>query len=117
MTVSREVRLFAIATLALAVVAVVIAVTVSLATRKPAPAPQPDTSLSATMERLSFSDLEFPKEWVTVWKGRWYPSRPQQAAWTWEEVQRFWKDPRQSALATVSAQNDARIRALFQGVP
>jgi len=117
MTMSREIRLFTIATVAVAIVAVLITVTVSLTARRSASAPHPDASLAATIERLSFSDLEFPKEYVTVWKERWYASRPQQKAWTWEEVQRFWKDPRQSALATVSAQNDARIRALFQGVP
>ncbi len=117
MTLPREIRLFMLATLAVALVAVLIAVTVSLATGKPAPGPQPDASLTSTIERFSFSDLEFPKDYVTVWKQRWYLSRPQQTAWTWEEVQRYWKDPRQSALATVSARNNARIRALLQGVP
>ncbi len=117
MTIPREIRLFILATVVVAIVAAVIAAAVSQSGRKPVASLPIDTSLSASIERFSFSDLEFPKDYVTVWKDRWYSSRPQESAWTWEEVKRFWKNPRTSALATVSAQNDARMRALFEGVP
>lgn len=117
MKLTRELRIFIAATLSLALLASLITVAVSLATRRPAAAEETAQPLPAIMERLSFSDLAFPEDYISVWKERWYPSRPPLARWSWEQVLHFWKDPRITALSEVSARNDRQIQALFKEVP
>ena len=117
MKLSRELRIFLLGVGACALLAVLVTVTVTLASRKPAPPAEAAPDLAASAGLVDFSDLAFPDDYVALWRARWYPSRPRLSSWTWDQVQSFWRDPRQSALRSISDQNDEKVRALLAGVP
>lgn len=113
----HDIRLFILGVLGACVVAVIVTIIVvasSNRTQATAAAPAPD--LASTLSSLDLSNFQVPESYTEAWKQQWYPSRAQEKKWTWEEVQRFWRDPRKSALASITAENDKKINELFKGV-
>ena len=114
---SRQVRIFILGALGAGVAAAIITIIILAVTTRPVqPSQAPTDNLSATLSALDVSNFQVPRRYTQAWQAKWYASRPQQKRWPWEEVQRFWKDPRKSALASIAAENDKKMNTLFNGV-
>lgn len=115
--VSGEMRTFLLGVAGACVLAVVITVIVMASSNhRPRPAAAPAADLAGSLSSLDLSNFQVPNSYTEVWKQKWYPSRVQEKKWTWTEVQRFWLDPRRSALKSISEENDKKLNELFKGV-
>jgi hypothetical protein len=116
--ISREMRLVMLFVLGAGLLAVIITIIVVSAAR--AAYPQTPASQSTDVDAFSsldISDFQFPDDYTQTWKPTWYASRDQQSHWTWEEVQKYWIDPRTSVIRSLKDQNDKKIDKLLSGAP
>jgi hypothetical protein len=117
MRLPNDIRLFIFGVLGACVVAVIVTIIVVASShRRPPEVKVERPDLASTLSSLDLSNFQIPESYTEVWKQKWYPSRAQEKQWTWEEVQRFWRDPRKSALNSITAENDAKMNELFKGV-
>ena len=117
MKLPNDIRLFLLGVLGACVVAVIVTIiVVASSNRAPKTAVAPAPDLASTLSSLDLSNFQIPESYTTAWKQQWYPSRNQEKKWTWQEVQRYWRDPRKSALASIAAENDKKLNELFKGV-
>lgn len=115
----KEIRLFILGVLGVSVVAVVVTVvvmTTSNGAHRLSNIQKQAVGLTSTLSSLDVSSFQIPERYTEAWKQRWFPSRSREKKWTWDEVQRFWRDPRRSALSSITAENDRKLHELFQGV-
>ncbi len=115
--ISNEMRLFILGVAGACVLAVIVTVIVmAVGNSRTAPPKTESADLAGSLSSLDLSNFQVPDSYIEVWKQSWYPSRAQEKKWTWDEVQRFWLDPRKSALAGISEENDKKVTELFKGV-
>lgn len=110
----RDIRLFILGALGAAFLAVIITIVVVASgpgRARTAAMPTIQDSLSS----LDLGSFQLPPQFTQTWQLKWYASRAQQKKWTWAEVQRFWVDPRESVLKSLSAENAKKIEELVSG--
>lgn len=115
--IDNQLRLFLLGVLGASLVAVLVTVIVVSTGGRSTPTPTlPRSDIARGLSSLDLSDFKIPPSYTEAWKQKWYPSRARQNKWTWEEVQRFWRDPRKSALKSIIEENNRKMNDLFKGV-
>lgn len=117
---TRRIRLFLVVVLAVALLGVVMVVVVHIV-RAPAKRPvEPLVPLlqpAPEKEASAFYGLEVPDEIERYLAPELRYYRENRARWTKEEIDRFWKDPRELGIEVLKKENRKKLRELLDSVP
>ena len=117
---TREIRIFLIVVFALALVGAAAAVIVHIArapAKKPAEPRMPALQQTPEKETTAAFGLEVPDEIDRYLAPELRYYRESRERWPQDEVERFWKDPKELGLEALKKENRKKLRELLDSVP